>query len=408
MDTIQKKMDTFNLYKHNNIYYFRIRIDYKLYRKSLKTSNLKKAIILAKLLKTIPPKELKTMFEVNVNGVKTMLEYESIEELEKIIEYAKYIASIQKRQKREDEEPNLLYDKKELQEKKGYKAICFQEIFDEFIANKKNIKTNISDSSLKQYTSVIKKLNLFFGRRDINEMTYKDFELFRQKLIEEDLNAKTINNIIYYTQNFINFAKKRFLIKDNVIEALDPLEEQESNRQNYTDEQIKDILRYVHQNCEEYMFLIFITAIYTGLRSNEIIDLKEIKIEQETNIRYFDIPKSKTDSGIRKVPLHPILQTLDYSPLFELNFNSKVDKNKIGKRVLRVLYEIVPKKQGWVFHSFRGTIIQKIMNIDPLSIPILMDMVGHSQEDKQKLTINTYGKGFSLSNKFNLISKLSY
>ena len=70
--------------------------------------------------------------------------------------------------------------------------------------------------------------------------------------------------------------------------------------------------------------------------------------------------------------------------------------------------KVIPKDQGWVFHSFRGTIVEKIMNIDPASIPILMDMIGHSQEDKQKLTINTYGKGFSLENKFNLISKLSF
>ena len=403
MDTFNQKMDTFNLYKYNNIYYFRIRIEYKLYRKSLKTSNLKKAIIRAKLLKSMKKEDLKAMFEINDKGMKLLLEYDTPQELEKLIEYAKHLSSIQTKQQQEDINPNLIKDKN----LDGYEKITFQQIYDEFIANKKRT-SKLSLSSFRQYNSVFNKLNLFFRNDNVNRLNYKDFEEFRNKLIEEELNPKTINNIVSYTKNFLDFATKRNLIEQNSLLALDPLKEEKSNRKNFNDEQVIEILKYVHQNCEEYMYLIFITAAFTGMSVEEIIGLKEIKNDDKTNIRYFDITKSKSPTGIRKVPLHPTLLGLDYSALFEMNFNPLKDMNKLDKRVLKILYMVIEQGQGWVFHSFRGTVVQKLMNIDPLMITILMDTVGHSQQENQKLTIETYGKEFSLENKLNLISKLSY
>lgn len=43
-DTFKEKKDTLNLYKINNYYYFRKRINKKLYRLSLKTTNFKKVL----------------------------------------------------------------------------------------------------------------------------------------------------------------------------------------------------------------------------------------------------------------------------------------------------------------------------------------------------------------------------
>ena len=97
-DTFDRKRDTFNLCKVNDIYYFRTRVKNKLYRKSLKTSNLKKAIVRAKLLKSMKKDELIEMFELKDKDYHLLFEYDTIEELEMLLETARKMRAIEQKQ----------------------------------------------------------------------------------------------------------------------------------------------------------------------------------------------------------------------------------------------------------------------------------------------------------------------
>ena len=58
-------------------------------------------------------------------------------------------------------------------------------------------------------------------------------------------------------------------------------------------------------------------------------------------------------------------------------------------------------------HTSRATFIGKAINNFPEKIAIIQDIVGHSK-GSQSLTIDTYGKGFSIKNKFEIVKSIIY
>ena len=62
----------------------------------------------------------------------------------------------------------------------------------------------------------------------------------------------------------------------------------------------KEIERLWEQKDDKY-YQIVLMLIYTGVRISELLDLKKENVH--LNERYFDVLASKTESGIRKVPI---------------------------------------------------------------------------------------------------------
>lgn len=391
-DTKTKKKDTpLNLFKVNNMYYFRTRINYKLYRKSLKTDSLKIALKRLKLIKMMKKEELLNMFTFKDKDYELIFEYDNINELEQVLNKIKEIKQIQQRQ----EQPQENYFNR-------YNKFTFEDLELEFLAHKK--KMEVSKASFLAYNAIFSKLKTYFKGKDINYLTFKDFEYFRDSLIEQGLENKTINNNIQHLKHFLEFAKDRQLIEHNAALALENLKTQKKKTDNFKDEEIRKILEKTYNHPKSYIFPIFITAIFTGMRFNEILDINEDSIKEQDNIKYIDITRSKTSTGIRKIPLHRELLGFDFSPLFELK---EQEKNKYNKEILKVLYSIIDKNQGKTFHTLRATFSQKLTNIASQEIPLIMEILGHSQ-GKQAITLSTYSKEFYLSKKLEIINKLNY
>lgn len=262
----------------------------------------------------------------------------------------------------------------------------------------------VSKASFLAYNAIFSKLKTYFLKQDINDLTFKDFENFRDSLIEQNLENKTINNNIQHLKHFLEFAKDRQLIEHNAANALENLKTQKKQIDNFKDEEIIEILNKTYNHPKPYIFPIFFIAIFTGMRFNEILDIDENSIKEQDNIKYIDITRSKTKTGIRKVPLHRELLNFNFSPLFELK---EEEKNKYNKEVLKVLYSIIPQNQGKTFHTLRATFSQKLTNIASREIPLIMEILGHSQ-GKQSITLSTYSKEFYLSKKLEIINKLVY
>lgn len=79
-DTIVANYDTKNLYKVKNVYYYRKKINYKLYRISLNTKSIKIALQRKKIFDKMGVEEL--MFTIESGDYKYIFEYETNEELE--------------------------------------------------------------------------------------------------------------------------------------------------------------------------------------------------------------------------------------------------------------------------------------------------------------------------------------
>lgn len=341
--------------------------------------------------------ELKNMFELKDKDYHLLFEYDSIEELEKILEIAKQMKHIEKKQEQED---------KQHYKNNDFENLTFEDLELEFLTHQKKIN-KISESSFKNYNSCFVKLKYFFRKKDINKLDYKDIEDFRDYLISLELTNKTINNLMSYVNMFLEFALNRRKIEYNPAKTIENLKEEKTTKENYTNQEIIKILQESQElDNKPHMFPLFFVGAYTGMRFNEILDINEdsLKIDND-NIKYIEIKESKTNSGIRKVPLHKHLENFDFSILFSL---SSKEKNKYSKEMLRVLYTIIPKTQEKkTFHTLRGTFINRLVNQFPEKINIIQEVVGHSKGSKS-ITLDTYSKEFDLKLKKEIIDTLEY
>lgn len=104
------------------------------------------------------------------------------------------------------------------------------------------------------------------------------------------------------------------------------------HRDRFSDEDIKRM-----EDIDDDMARVLLFLIYTGLRAGEYINLTEDDIDDEMVLH---IRKSKTEAGIREVPLSekakkllPVARFVNYDQL-AYYFNLWMDKNGFGKRTL--------------------------------------------------------------------------
>jgi len=150
---------------------------------------------------------------------------------------------------------------------------------------------------------------------------------------------------------------------------------------------------------------------YTGARINEQASLTTTDITS-TNANV--IRKSKTESGVREVPIHPAIAALverlvkDSKGYFPLPV---IAENKYGKRSapLSNRFRRLKDSMGYakgseVFHSIRKTLITLLENA---GVPegIAADIVGHK---KQTVTYGLYSMGNSLEMKREILAKAVY
>lgn len=150
----------------------------------------------------------------------------------------------------------------------GYKAaynICGILYDMRFIDIKLSHLQQVADDSGKNYPT-LRKLKVLFG------------QLFEYAVI---------NEIITKDRNIVEYLK----IKD----AGNP---NKNDRKPFSDAEIKHVWKNV--DCNEYMQVVLM-LIYSGVRISELLDLK--KFDVHLSEKWFYVRGSKTDAGIRAVPI---------------------------------------------------------------------------------------------------------
>lgn len=437
IDTFSKKMDTFsssktknktsktlkNLYKNNGVYYLRFRVKTKLYRKSLQTSNLKEALLRVKLIKSMKKEELVNMFELKDKDYSVLFEYDTIEELERLVEFAKQMRKKEKEFEKEEERPIKHYFEPTIED------YTFTHLQEDYLAYQNKLQ-KVSRGSFVAYNSVFSKLNRYFGSTNLIDLNFDKIEAFRDFLTHSlELENKSSNNIVVYVKQFLDFAKERGKIKENPARGVKLLKEVKKETKNYTDFEVVEMIKCAHQSKMKYAYPIFMVATHTGLRINEILTLQEENLKNEDGIPYIQLFDSKSKSGIRKIPLHPILQEnfsfelifkisqelreirekLELEGLEEHTIELKIDNeiNYYSKDMISIVYKVIEKGHKQTFHTLRGTFAQKLTNIDSKEPLLIQEIIGHSKGSKS-LTFDTYAKEFYLSKKLDLIKQVRY
>lgn len=187
----------------------------------------------------------------------------------------------------------------------------FNDIYERWIATSAFEK--LSDSAKKGYKSAFKKYSILHTKPFIN---IKIADL--QRCIDENTSGYVSN------REMKNLASKMYqycmlqeIVKDNKAIMLDVGSPSATKKEKipYSDEEI-DIL---WQNTDDDAVKLILIYIYTGVRCNELLMLK--KQHLHLSEQYFEVVKSKTESGIRLVPIADVI-----IPFFE--YFSKKSKSQ--------------------------------------------------------------------------------
>lgn len=154
-------------------------------------------------------------------------------------------------------------------------------------------------------------------------------------------------------------------------------------------------------------------ACYTGCRIEEIGRISTSTTIFENNQPVaFKVEASKSEAGIRTIPIHP-----DLLPTYQRRLEATEDgylfagkQDKAGKRLNAVQQRFtkLKREQGFtdlhVFHSFRGTVATQLeqAGANPLVITSIM---GHR---RGVITFDVYSAGASLEQKQSAIALLSF
>lgn len=186
----------------------------------------------------------------------------------------------------------------------------------------------------------------------------------------------------------------------------------------YSDEDVKKLFNgassqvrrgktYTDQELADFILI----AAYTGLRLEEVCSIRT----QDVTDEYIRIPDSKTDAGVRIVPIHSRLvprvkqmvdASIDGYLLSGLSSDNKyeVRGNGISKRFSRLKLSLGFELRKHTAHSFRSTLVTKLENAG-VQENVAMDIVGH---EKPTMTYGHYSGGASLTVMKEAIERISY
>lgn len=180
-------------------------------------------------------------------------------------------------------------------------------------------------------------------------------------------------------------------------------------RQAFTPKELAQVYRRAREGGDLPLASLIALGAYTGARIEELCSLTLANCARGV----FTITDSKTDAGIRQVPIHPALtavvasmrkaSTDDYLIPSTAAGKYGVRSDPLSKRFGR-LKESMGFGPGHVFHSIRKTVATQL---EHAGVPegIAADILGH---EKKTLSYGLYSSGSSTKQKLEAISRVAY
>jgi integrase len=241
------------------------------------------------------------------------------------------------------------------------------------------------------------------------------------------ISAATANEILINVSALFRWLVKRNLVRCDYFEDL-RLEESGEARDRFSVADLELIFNHPtfteHQFSKEYHFFGILIALHSGMRQNEIFQLRLKDIIEVDGILCMNVTEEegetsvKTDAGIRQVPIHPKLLELgfgdyirsrqDHEWLFENGSRANVFSQWFAAFKKQFIGDCTTK----VFHSFRHTVIDDLKQVEA-NYHSIKGVVGHSdllpiEYQKKDLTMDGYGKNYGVTIAYRTICHLDY
>ena len=199
------------------------------------------------------------------------------------INYARDILGKRKIQLREQGEFNI---------RKSKKVIRLSEIVSDFLEYSKNRKkTYIRDTQLARHL-----LSFFGDNKYVNEIGLLAIEQYRNKRLLDKVTPATINREVAFLKASYNYAMKNEKVTKNPVSQVKMFRETNKILKILSEDEVKRLIN----SCPEYFKPIVITALLTGMRKSEILNLTWENIDLQSKT----IQLSNTKNGkIRNIPI---------------------------------------------------------------------------------------------------------
>ena len=225
----------------------------------------------------------------------------------------------------------------------------------------------------------VKYIGLYFKKfiyaNNIKTENIEDFKIWLKQ--ERDSSPSTINKYIFALSKMYNLAISNKLLDYNPVNNVIRLRENNTKVRFLTKEEEQKLFKAIDENCPHIKNIV-LTALLTGMRKGEILNLKWDNIDFNFNI--IEILKSKSGKS-RKIPLSNKLK----EELIKIPRDSEyifINKNtKEPYKDIKNSFHTALKKahiENFRFHDLRHTVATRIIaNGQP--IPVAQARLGHAR-----------------------------
>lgn len=236
-----------------------------------------------------------------------------------------------------------------------------------------SVKEKLTISSIKKIEIILKFFTI------LNEYKISDIKLFQlQKIFDEMTfsynykgNCKSVLNRIF------DFAVKNDFIESNKVKFV------ELGKKNIVIERkifTKNEINILWKNLEIKNVYLILILIYTGMRVGELLNLKVADVDLCNKAIY--IRKSKTDAGVRTIPIPNKMLSLFTDNICYENeyFIFTKTFNQMSYMSFRYIFESILRKVGLqkhTIHDTRHTFATLLNNADANKTSIIK-LIGHS------------------------------
>ena len=268
---------------------------------------------------------------------------------------------------------------------------------------------SISHQQARDFIQVLKRLPVNRSKSYANWSIKELLKYEHQQL----LSPKTILKHTERISALFNWAINQGYTSQNVFRGkLEPIRKVENVEKHFTDQELNLILgdalktESIEQNKPERYWVAMLSA-YSGARLNEVCQLNVSDIQKTDGIWLMNLSSDsedksiKTEAGNRSVPIHPKLLELEFLSYVEQIRNANHKKlfpnlkkmlstgygTLISRWFAKYLKELGIKKRGKNFHSFRHTVVNKLIT-KKVYEPFIKELIGHSHGS---ITMDVYG-----------------
>ena len=249
----------------------------------------------------------------------------------------------------------------------------FSEIYEKWSAEKFG---TISRSNCKGYEASYKCCESLY------KMKFVEIRKIHLQAVVDNCgkNYPTLRKLKVLFNQMYKYAMENDLCEKDYSQYVDIVkhkERKEEKHTHFTDAEIE--LLWQNKERNEYISIVLM-LIYSGVRISELLDLKKENVHLDEN--YFDVVESKTDAGIRKVPI-----AAKTKPFFESWMQNESDYLLVNRSKEKFTYNVY-KGNYWkslmeelqlkhLPHDTRHTTISMLARAE-VNQTIIKRIVGHS------------------------------